>query len=193
MEIISKQLQLDISVDTTPVKDRRPDEEFTPHQHIHFNLLCHKGVVRNIPTLTLFKEFTTALWVTDPMLTTLPYEASKQHYSSFNTSKQIQTIDAQRIHKFFRSYYQQQLYSLSGFSHVRTAPFRHSSAITHLLNGLTLTIITSSSILANTKKWYKLELYVIALSWCIMKSWNKPSWNPYYGYFQNLNQSLISI
>jgi hypothetical protein len=98
-----------------------PDEEYTLHQHIRFNLLRHRGVESDIPTLQLFREFTTALRVADPMLTILPYEASKQHYSSINTSKQIQALDAQKFHKFFRSYYQRQLYYLSRFFHICTA------------------------------------------------------------------------
>ncbi len=54
------------------------------------------------------------------MLTALPYEASKQHYSSLNTTKQIQNLTSQKMHQFFRPYYQKQIYSLSSYFHIRT-------------------------------------------------------------------------
>jgi hypothetical protein len=105
----------------TIISDKRPDKEHTPHQHIRFNLQRHRGVVSNMPTIQLFREFTSVLRSGDPLLTLLPYEASKQHYSSINTSRQIQTIDISKMNLLFRSYYQKQMYSLSGFFHIRTA------------------------------------------------------------------------
>jgi hypothetical protein len=74
-----------------------------------------------MPTIQLFKEFATALRSADPFLTLLPYKVSKKHYSSINTSKQILNIDMSKISLFFHSYYQKQMYSLSGFFHIRKA------------------------------------------------------------------------
>jgi hypothetical protein len=87
-EIISKQLHKDQLTSPEVTTDTRTDEELTPHQHIRFNLLRHRGVVCDIPALQLFKDFTIALRTADLMLTILPYEASKQHYSLLNTTKQ---------------------------------------------------------------------------------------------------------
>lgn len=58
-KIISKKLQLDNTTKTTKEttkSDKRPDDEYTPHQHIRFNLLHHRGVISDVPTLQLFKE-----------------------------------------------------------------------------------------------------------------------------------------
>jgi len=73
--------------------------------------------VSNVPTLQLFKEFAINLQIADHMLAFLPYEASKQHYSSINTLKQIQILNAQKLHTFLH-------YSLSGYFHTGSAlPF----------------------------------------------------------------------
>jgi len=119
--MIAIQLEQDSAQTPSITPDHRPNEEHSPHQHIRFNLLWHRGVISDIPTLQLFKEFVTVLWLADPMLTILPYESSKQHYSSISTSKQIQVLNAQKLHTFFRSYYQKQHYSLSGYFHIRMA------------------------------------------------------------------------
>jgi hypothetical protein len=73
--------------------------------------------VSNVPTLQLLKEFAINLQIADHMLAFLPYEASKQHYSSINTLKQIQILNAQKLHTFLH-------YSLSGYFHTGSAlPF----------------------------------------------------------------------
>jgi hypothetical protein len=119
--IIAEQLQQDANNLKSSTYDSRPDNEMFPHQHIRFNLLRHRGIVSDIPTIQLFEEFAMALRTADPMLAFLPYESSKQHYSSINTQQQIQTINSQHLQTFFWSYYQKQLYYLSGYFHICSA------------------------------------------------------------------------
>lgn len=88
------------------------------NQRIHFNLIRHRGTVSDIPILKLFKSFTSTLKKVDPSIIILPFSASKQHYSSLSTLKQIQTIDDNKLHQFFKTYHQKQLYSLSGYFHI---------------------------------------------------------------------------
>ncbi len=94
------------------------DQE-SPHQHLHINLFRQKGVAGSLKTLQLFKSFALVLQQTDPLLAILPFEATKQHYSSLNSNKQIETIDESKIYQFFRPYYQKQNYSLSGYFYLR--------------------------------------------------------------------------
>jgi len=49
--------------------------------------------VSDIPTLKLFKSFTQTLRNADPSIIFLPFQASKQDYSSISTLKQINLID----------------------------------------------------------------------------------------------------
>jgi len=94
-------------VSTTPI-----------NQHIRFNLIRHRGVSAEIPTLKLFKSFTTAIKKTDPTAIILPFHSNKQNYSSFTTLKHIQSMDDNKMSIYFKSYHQRQLYSLSGFFHI---------------------------------------------------------------------------
>jgi hypothetical protein len=56
-------------------------------QRIRFNLIRHRGIVSDIPTLKLFKSFAVTLKKADPSIIILPFKASKQHYSSLSTLK----------------------------------------------------------------------------------------------------------
>ncbi len=60
-------------------------------QRIRFNLIRHRGTVSDIPILKLFISFLTTLKKADSSLIILPFQASKQHYSSISTIKQIQS------------------------------------------------------------------------------------------------------
>jgi hypothetical protein len=62
-------------------------------QRIRLNLIRHRGMIRNIPTLKLFKSFTATLRNADSSMIILPYQASKQHYSALTNIKQIQSVD----------------------------------------------------------------------------------------------------
>lgn len=70
------------------------------NQHIRFNLIRHWGTNSDIPTLKLFKSFSTVLCYMDLSLIILPYQASKQHYSSLTTLKQISSIDDHKMLQF---------------------------------------------------------------------------------------------
>ncbi len=87
-------------------------------QCICFNLIRHRGTVSDIPTLKLFKSFTSTLKKADSSLIILPFKASKQHYSSLSTLKHIQSMEENKLGQFFKSYHQQQLYSLSRYFHI---------------------------------------------------------------------------
>jgi hypothetical protein len=77
--------------------------------------------VSDIPVGKLFKSFASTMKKADPSLVFHPFQASKQHYSSLVTSKQIQTIEDNKSHQFFKSYHQKQLFSLSGYFHISSA------------------------------------------------------------------------
>jgi hypothetical protein len=83
-------------------------------QQIRFNPIRHRGVPCDIPTIKLFKSFTSALKWVDPSIIILPFQASKQHYSSLPTLKHIQTMEANKLNQFFHSYHPRQFYSISG-------------------------------------------------------------------------------
>jgi hypothetical protein len=51
----------------------------------------------------------------------LPYQASKQHYLSLTTSKQISSIDDHKMLQFFKPYHQRQHYSLIGYFHISSS------------------------------------------------------------------------
>jgi len=84
-----------------------PTDFYTP--------LCSIG---NLLTLKLFKYFINELKAADSSLTVLPFQASKQHYSALIHTKQINTIEENRMHQYFKPYYQKQNYSLSGYFHI---------------------------------------------------------------------------
>lgn len=129
-EIIFQQYQKDkkLAADagdepTTPLE--------TPTQHIiapthmnqrlRINIVCLPGTISKLSTLKLFKSFTTTIRNIDPELAILPYQSSKQHYSSLTNIKQIQALDENRLHQFFKGYYQTQYFSLSGYIHLNTS------------------------------------------------------------------------
>lgn len=72
----------------------------------------------NIPTLRLFKSFTSLLKQADPSLIVLPIQPSKQHYSSLSTIKHIKSMEENKLNQFFKSYHDHQLYSISGYFHI---------------------------------------------------------------------------
>jgi hypothetical protein len=90
----------------------------TVSQRIRFNLIRHHGVSCDIPTIKLFKSFTSTLKRVDPSLIILPFQSSKQHYSSLPTLKHIQTMEANKLNQFFHSYHPRQFYSISGYFHI---------------------------------------------------------------------------
>jgi hypothetical protein len=87
-------------------------------QRIRFNLIRHRGIVSDIPTLKLFKSFAVTLKKADPSIIILPFKASKQHYSSLSTLKNIQAMEENKLSQFFKLYHQWQLYSLGGYFHI---------------------------------------------------------------------------
>jgi hypothetical protein len=70
----------------SPKTDKQLGEEQTPQQHIHLNLVRHRGAVGTLKTIELFKGFTLALRSVDPLLSILPYASNKQHYTPISSN-----------------------------------------------------------------------------------------------------------
>jgi hypothetical protein len=83
-----------------------------------------------IKMIDLFKGFAYSLPAADPLLVILPYAATKQHYTPINSNKHIQTIEIEepKMLQFFQPYYKKQLYSLSGYFHIKSS-FSYSTLI----------------------------------------------------------------
>jgi hypothetical protein len=62
-----------------------------------------------------------ALRTVDPLLIVLPYAASKQHYTPISSSKQIQSMDENRMLQLFQPYYKRQLFSISRYFHIKSS------------------------------------------------------------------------
>lgn len=74
------------------------------NQRICFNFMCHPGTNSDIPTIKLFKSFTSTFCSVDSSLVNLPYQVSKQHYSSLSSLKQISLVDEPKMLQFFKLY-----------------------------------------------------------------------------------------
>ncbi len=120
--IIAAQLKHDDVSNPVPTTDisslTTPPARSQHSQRIRFNLICHQGASSDQTTLALFKSFATTLRCADVSVTFLPWAASKQHYSSLHNIKQIQELEGKCLYQFFKSYYQRQNYSISGFFHI---------------------------------------------------------------------------
>jgi hypothetical protein len=62
-----------------------------------------------------------ALRTVDPLLIVLPYATSKQHYTPISSSKQIQSMDENRMLQLFQPYYKRQLFSLCRYFHIKSS------------------------------------------------------------------------
>jgi len=113
----------DIPIDSP--ESRKPqdhvDSKEPINQRICFNLIRHRGAHSETKALNLFKSFAMTLKKADPSLIIHPFQASQQHFSSLATLKQIQIMENQKIHQFFKSYHQKQTYSLSGYFLITSA------------------------------------------------------------------------
>jgi hypothetical protein len=139
------------------------------NQRLCFNFIRHQGTVSDIPSIKLFKSFTSTLKKVDPSISILPFQSNKRHYSSLVTLKQIETMEDNKLHQFFKSYHQRQHYSISSYFHVSTVlSFDEIVQNPNSKNGLT--IIDTSCVCAQAmqKKWLKLECYVLAVSSCFV-------------------------
>jgi hypothetical protein len=105
-------------IESLPMNYKKP---VTINQCMRFNPIRHQGTSADILILKLFKSFTSTLKKADPTLIIFPFSATKQHYSSLSTLKQINSIDDNRMNQYFKTYHQRQLYSLSGYFHISTA------------------------------------------------------------------------
>jgi len=72
------------------------------------------------PTLKLFKSFAQALRQSDPTLSILPVNASKQNLPMLSTASKITATDANKLHTYFKSYYPNQKSNLSGYINIIT-------------------------------------------------------------------------
>jgi hypothetical protein len=120
-------------LDDNPPMYKNPEQIIESHpnltQRIRFNLIRHRGTICDVPTIKLFKSFTATLHNADSSVVFLPYQASKQHYSSITNLKQIQAVDQSRLLQFFKPYHMkqqvlsQQLFSYILYSHIRSDSF----------------------------------------------------------------------
>jgi hypothetical protein len=122
-DLINQQLQHDKMASITPPSesDKLLGEEQDPQQHFRFNLVRHRGATSSLKTIDLFKGFVTALKLANPLLVVLPYSASKQHYTPISSKKQVQTLDKNKMLQYFQPYYRKQMFSLSGYFHIKTS------------------------------------------------------------------------
>jgi hypothetical protein len=91
----------------------------TPRR-VRFNLIRHRNTTTSQTKLKQFQSFATALRSADQYIGIIPYANDKQHISPISTAKQIQNIDENKLKTYFRSYYAEQHFSLSGYFHIRT-------------------------------------------------------------------------
>jgi hypothetical protein len=107
--------------ETTKYISPNSDSVLKVNQNIRFNLIRAKNSDSSTPTLQLFKSFASALHNSDQFLSILPVHSSKQTLPSLSNKTQISKADKNKMHLFFKQYYNKQDYSLSGFFHVSTS------------------------------------------------------------------------
>jgi hypothetical protein len=95
-----------------------PSPEVKVNQLIRFNLIHHRNSDSSIPTLKLFKSFTSALRSLDQFLLILPVNSTKQNLPALSNVTQINSTDQNRMLTYFKPYFNKQQYSLSGYFHV---------------------------------------------------------------------------
>jgi hypothetical protein len=89
--------------------------------NIRINLIRHKNaVVTEKTSLQLFKTFIVAAKKTDPNLTVLPIDSTKQHLSSLTSFKQVENLTTNQLRLYFSPWFRDQPHSLSGFLHLNT-------------------------------------------------------------------------
>jgi hypothetical protein len=91
------------------------------HTKLWINIIRHRHA-RNteLSTLQLFRSSTSKIKQIDPNLTIPPIDSTKQNFTSLTTSKQIEKLSTNQLHLYFKSWFNEQHYSLSGFIHLGT-------------------------------------------------------------------------
>jgi len=131
-ETILKDLQVDADkmqeegedIDDNPKYQNNiqdPSPEVKVNQLIRFNLIHHRNSDSSIPTLKLFKSFTSALRSLDQFLLILPVNSTKQNLPALSNVTQINSTDQNRMLTYFKPYFNKQQYSLSGYFHVSSS------------------------------------------------------------------------
>jgi hypothetical protein len=72
------------------------------------------------PTLKIFKSFTQALCASDPSLSKLPVNSSKQNLPALTTAAKISATDTNKLHIYFKPYYPTQKNNLSRYINIST-------------------------------------------------------------------------
>jgi len=72
------------------------------------------------PTLQLFKSFAQALRASDPSLSILPVNSTKQNLPALTTAAKIRATDTNKLHIYFKPYYPTQKTNLSGYINIST-------------------------------------------------------------------------
>jgi hypothetical protein len=70
------------------------------------------------PTLQLFKSFAQALRASDPSLSILPVNSTKQNLPALTTAAKIRATDTNKLHIYFKPYYHTQKTNLSGYINI---------------------------------------------------------------------------
>jgi len=89
--------------------------------NVRINLIRHKfATSTDQTTLQLFKTFVAAAKKTDPSLTVLPIDSTKQHLASLTSYKQIDSLTNNQLRLYFSSWFKDQHHFISGFLYLRT-------------------------------------------------------------------------
>lgn len=91
------------------------------NQNHRFNLIRSHNSDTSTPTLQLFKMFATALQDSDQFLSLLSVNITKPLLPSLSNKTQIATTDNNKMQIHFKSYFNRQMYSLSGFFHISSS------------------------------------------------------------------------
>jgi hypothetical protein len=85
------------------------------------NLIRHKHATpTDQTTLQLFQSFVIAAKKTDPSLTVLPIDSTKQNLSSLTSFKQVENLTSNQLRLYFSSWFKDQRHLISGFLHLST-------------------------------------------------------------------------
>ncbi len=105
--------------DTPQYNEPTDEAEISQQQRLRISLRKARNSDSH-PTLKLFKSFTQALRTSDPALTILPINMSKQNLPALNNSTKLSSLDNNKLYTYFKTYYPTQKTSLSGYMHILT-------------------------------------------------------------------------
>jgi len=105
--------------DTTMYKSPTDETEIPQQNKIRISLRKSRNADSQ-STLKLFKSLAHALRASDSTIVILPVNSTKQNLPVLSTAANIQATDTNRLHTYFKTYYQNQKTNLSGYINVLT-------------------------------------------------------------------------